>query len=142
MEENLLVGGVNLLDKAEEQARLLDESNARFREQKEREAALHSEISAHEEQRIDLEEVYASLQEEAKGKERKLKKVWSMFVGAKQEISEMQQEMQQEQEAMLAHIHDLTKELRLKMLLIDQFVPTEFQEVVCHSKLRRHIEVD
>ena len=40
-----------------------------------------------QQERIDIEEKYANLQEEAAGKTKKLKKVWSMLMSAKSEVS-------------------------------------------------------
>ena len=40
-----------------------------------------------QQERIDIEEKYASLQEEAAGKTKKLKKVWSMLMSAKSEVT-------------------------------------------------------
>lgn len=39
-----------------------------------------------QQERINIEEKYASLQEEAAGKTKKLKKVWSMLMSAKSEV--------------------------------------------------------
>lgn len=41
-----------------------------------------------QQERIDIEEKYANLQEEAAGKTKKLKKVWSMLMSAKSEVSQ------------------------------------------------------
>ena len=41
-----------------------------------------------QQERIDIEEKYANLQEEAAGKTKKLKKVWSMLMSAKSEVSD------------------------------------------------------
>ena len=45
---------------------------------------------AKEEQKLDIEEKYSSLQEEAAGKTRKLKKVWGMLQSAKSELNDVQ----------------------------------------------------
>ena len=37
-------------------------------------------------ERVDIEEKYSSLQEEANGKTKKLKKVWTMLMQAKSEV--------------------------------------------------------
>ena len=39
-----------------------------------------------QQERIDIEEKYASLQEAAAGKTKKLKKVWSMLMSANSEV--------------------------------------------------------
>lgn len=39
-----------------------------------------------QQERLDIEEKYTSLQEEAQGKTKKLKKVWTMLMAAKSEV--------------------------------------------------------
>ena len=73
---------------------------------------------------------YVSLQEEAAGKTRKLKKVWTMLTGAKGELADLQAEQQREMEGLLDNVRQLTRDLRLQMLVIDAFIPPEFQTVI------------
>ena len=40
-----------------------------------------------EQERMDIEEKYSNLQEEVNGKTKKLKKVWTMLMQAKSEVS-------------------------------------------------------
>ena len=40
-----------------------------------------------QQERLDIEEKYSNLQEEAQGKSRKLKKVWTMLMQAKSEVT-------------------------------------------------------
>lgn len=42
-----------------------------------------------QQERLDIEEKYTSLQEEAQGKTKKLKKVWTMLMAAKSEVSQV-----------------------------------------------------
>ena len=79
----MFLSGENLLEKAEEQARLLDDSARQLEETIEREESIRKAIKEKEAERLDIEEKYSSLQEEAAGKTRKLKKVWSMLTSAK-----------------------------------------------------------
>ena len=79
----LIFVGENLLEKAEEQARLLDESANQLEDTISREASIRKALKEKEAERLDVEEKYSSLQEEAAGKTRKLKKVWSMLTAAK-----------------------------------------------------------
>lgn len=44
-------------------------------------------LSLKQQERLDIEEKYTSLQEEAQGKTKKLKKVWTMLMAAKSEVS-------------------------------------------------------
>ena len=78
-----VVLGENLLEKAEEQERLLDESAHQLEDTISREASIRKLLKEKEAERLDIEEKYSSLQEEVAGKTRKLKKVWSMYSTAK-----------------------------------------------------------
>ena len=77
--------GENLLEKAEEQERLLDESAHQLEDTISREASIRKTLKEKEAERLDIEEKYSTLQEEVAGKTRKLKKVWSMLTTAKGE---------------------------------------------------------
>ncbi|XP_048343917.1 kinesin-like protein KIF3A isoform X4 [Sphaerodactylus townsendi] len=85
LEKKVIVGGVDLLAKAEEQEKLLEESNMELEERRRRAEQLRKELEEKEQERLDIEEKYTSLQEEAQGKTKKLKKVWTMLMAAKSE---------------------------------------------------------
>jgi predicted DNA-binding ArsR family transcriptional regulator len=76
---------------------------------------------------IDIEERYSSLQEEAAGKTKKLKKVFGMLMSAKAELSDLQYEQQREMEGLLDSIRSLTRELKLQETIIDAFIPRQYQ---------------
>ena len=90
LEKKIIVGGENLLDKAEEQEKMLAESAKELEETIATEQKLREKLEAKEAERLDIEEKYSSLQEEAAGKTRKLKKVWSMLQSAKSELNDLQ----------------------------------------------------
>jgi len=58
-------------------------------------------------------------------KTRKLKKLWSKFQSATTEVADLQSEFQREREDMLGSLRDLTQQLKLKQMIIDNFVPAE-----------------
>uniref|UniRef100_UPI00358FEA2C kinesin-like protein KIF3A n=1 Tax=Myxine glutinosa TaxID=7769 RepID=UPI00358FEA2C len=130
LEKKVIVGGVDLLAKAEEQERLLEESNQELEERRQRAEKLRRELEEKEQERLDIEEKYTSLQEEASGKTKKLKRVWTMLMVAKSEMADLQQEHQREIEGLLENIRQLSRELRLQMLIIDSFIPAEYQEMI------------
>ena len=78
-------------------------------------------------ERIDMEERYSSLQEEAQGKARKMKLVYRLYMTAKGELSDLQSEQQRETEELLESIRLLSRETRLHQLLIDSFIPPDYQ---------------
>ncbi|XP_030067462.1 kinesin-like protein KIF3A isoform X1 [Microcaecilia unicolor] len=130
LEKKVIVGGVDLLAKAEEQEKLLEESNNELEERRKRAEQLRRELEEKEQERLDIEEKYTSLQEEAQGKTKKLKKVWTMLMAAKSEMADLQQEHQREIEGLLENIRQLSRELRLQMLIIDNFIPPDYQEMI------------
>uniref|UniRef100_F6SD95 Kinesin-like protein n=1 Tax=Monodelphis domestica TaxID=13616 RepID=F6SD95_MONDO len=130
LEKKVIVGGVDLLAKAEEQEKLLEESNMELEERRKRAEQLRRELEEKEQERLDIEEKYTSLQEEAQGKTKKLKKVWTMLMAAKSEMADLQQEHQREIEGLLENIRQLSRELRLQMLIIDNFIPQDYQEMI------------
>ena len=123
LEKKIIVGGENLLEKSEEQERLLEESARELEDTISKEQQLRDQLLAKEAERVDIEEKYSSLQDEANGKTRKLKKVWSMLQTAKAELTDLQTEQQREMEGLLDSVRHLTRELRLQMLIIDSFIP-------------------
>ena len=130
IEKKLIVGGENLLEKAEEQERLLEESAKELQDRKGKEEELRKALEEKEQERLDIEEKYSNLQEEKAGKTKKLKKVWTMLMQAKSEIADLQQEHQREMEGLLENVRQLSRELKLQMLIIDNFIPPEYQEMI------------
>ncbi|XP_071502958.1 kinesin-II 85 kDa subunit-like [Diadema antillarum] len=130
IQKKLIVGGVDLLAKSEEQERLLEQSAMELEERMAKREAMRKELEEKEQERLDIEEKYNSLQDEAHGKTKKLKKVWTMLMQAKSEVADMQGEHQREMEALLENVRELSRELRLSMLIIDSFIPQDFQEMI------------
>eukprot|EP00795_Rhopilema_esculentum_P000249 gene249-9894_t len=152
IESKMIVGGVNLLEKAAEQERLLEESAKEMQERRTKEEELRKKIEEREAsvqcwnfslewdlghrnlllfaEKIDIEEKYASLKEEAVGKSKKLKKVWNMLMAAKSEVADMREEHQRETEGLLDSIRETSKELKLLQLTMDSYIPYEFQELI------------
>ncbi|KAJ8297503.1 hypothetical protein KUTeg_024034 [Tegillarca granosa] len=85
IEKKIIVGGENLLEKAEEQEKMLEESAKELEDRKRKEEELRIALEEKEAERVDIEEKYSNLQEEIAGKTKKLKKVWTMLMQAKSE---------------------------------------------------------
>ncbi|XP_071951879.1 kinesin-II 85 kDa subunit-like [Antedon mediterranea] len=130
IEKKLIVGGVDLREKMEEQERLLEESAKELDTKRAKEEELRKKLKEKEEERLQMEEEYSNLQEEAAGKTKKLKKVWTMLMSAKSEVDDLQQEHQREMEGLLENVRQLSREVRLQMLLIDSFIPPDFQDMI------------
>ncbi|RKO90944.1 P-loop containing nucleoside triphosphate hydrolase protein, partial [Blyttiomyces helicus] len=130
LEQKLLVGGVNMIDKNESQQIQLARRAQDLEERARKERELTRELEEHDETNLQIEEEFSSLQEEAAAKTRKLKKLWNLLMAHKSEIKDLQAEHQREREDLLDTIRDLTRELKLRMLVISSFTPAEEQAVI------------
>nr|XP_039263743.1 kinesin-like protein KIF3A [Styela clava] len=130
IERKVIVGGVDLLQKAEEQEKLLEESNLELQERRDQQEELRKQIEEKEAERINIEEKYNSLQEEIQGKTRKLKKIWTMIMSTKSELEDIQQEHQREMEALLDGVRELSQDVQLQTLICDAFIPPEYFELI------------
>ncbi|XP_057314746.1 kinesin-like protein KIF3A [Hydractinia symbiolongicarpus] len=133
VESKLIVGGVNLLEKDAEQQRLLDESAKELAARHKREEELKRKLEEQEAEKIDIEEKYANLKEEAVGKTKKLKKVWTMLMSAKSEVADLQAEHQRETEGLLESVRSAAKEEKYLQLVMDNYIPREFQDLVTQN---------
>ncbi|POM61293.1 Kinesin-like protein [Phytophthora palmivora] len=123
--EHKLISGGRVLDKAAKQERQLREAQARVEAQKRQELQLAQELAEKEDSNMLLEEQYATLQEAVDDKTRKLKKLWAKHKAATTEIEDLKAEFQAEKEDMLDTVRELTRQLKLKYLLLSHFVPLD-----------------
>ena len=123
LEEKLLEGGVNFLDKTEEQARLLEIQAQELEERKTKERELQRALELQDEAHLQIEDEYHSLQEEATAKTKKLKKVWSLLMQQKEKIKDTTEEWIREKSDILDTIKDLSRDLKLKLLIINAYIP-------------------
>uniref|UniRef100_A0A1B6G5L7 Kinesin-like protein n=1 Tax=Cuerna arida TaxID=1464854 RepID=A0A1B6G5L7_9HEMI len=130
LQKKILVGGENLLEKAEEQEKLLEASAKELEQRMTREEQLQRELEIKEAERINIEERYSSLQEEAQGLTRKLKKVTALLLSAKEELKDVTQENQREMEGLLDNVRQLTKELALQETIEKIFIPDHYKEMI------------
>ncbi len=127
LESKVIVGGENLLDRVEQQASLLEEARKELEKRKAKEDVLRQQLQEKEAERIDMEERYSSLQEEVQGKTRKLRKVWTLLHSSRSEVEDLRQEHQRQMEQLLEGVRQLTKDLKLASLIVDEYIPTQYQ---------------
>ncbi|XP_050082283.1 kinesin-like protein KIF3A [Anopheles aquasalis] len=130
LENKILVGGENLLEKAVEQELLLENSITELEQRTKTERELKENLQKIEAERIDIEERYSSLQEECVGKTKKLQRVMSMLMSIKSELADQQQEQQREKEGIYENIRSLSRELALCELVINSYIPKEYQSMI------------
>ncbi|XP_064600484.1 kinesin-like protein KIF3B isoform X2 [Liolophura sinensis] len=125
MESKLLMGGKNIVDHTNEQQRALDMRRQEIAEQKKREREIEQKLEKKEETALELQTTYASLQQEVDIKTKKLKKLFAKLQMTKQEIQDLQEEHSKERQELEQTQMELTRELKLKMLIIENFIPPE-----------------
>lgn len=125
MESKLLCGGRNIVDHTNEQQRALEQRRHELSEQKRKEREMLQALEKKEESALELQETYASLQQEVDVKTKKLKKLFAKLQQAKQEIQDMQDEHIRERQELEQTQEELTRELKLKLLIIENFIPPE-----------------
>lgn len=130
LENKILQGGENLLEKAKAQETLLDNSIAELQMREHNERELNKQLQQKQAERVDIEERYSSLQEECVGKTKKLQRVMQMLMSAKSELADQQQEQQREKEGIYESIRTLSRELALCELVMNSYIPKEYQSMV------------
>lgn len=130
LQNKILVGGENLLEKAEAQEQLLAAAVIELEQRKRREEQLKKAIEEKEAERIDIEEKYSSLQEEAAGKTKKLAKVYTMLMSARAELLDLQEEHQREMEGLLEGVRGIGRELQLQELILNSYIPVQYQTMI------------
>ncbi|TYZ67957.1 hypothetical protein PybrP1_000455, partial [[Pythium] brassicae (nom. inval.)] len=134
--EKKLISGGKVIDKAAKQERELRAAQAKVEEQKRQEMLLARELAEKEDSNVLLEEQFATLQDEVDDKTRKLKKLWAKHKAASTEVDDLKAEFQAEKEDMLDTIRELTRQLKMKHLLLGHFVP--FDEAATIEKRAKY----
>ncbi|XP_069507115.1 kinesin-like protein KIF3B isoform X1 [Ambystoma mexicanum] len=125
MESKLLVGGKNIVDHTNEQQKILEQKRHEIAEQKRREREMQQQMESRDEETLELKETYSSLQQEVDIKTKKLKKLFSKLQAVKAEIHDLQEEHIKERQELEQTQNELTRELKLKHLIIENFIPLE-----------------
>ncbi|KAK3547546.1 hypothetical protein QTP86_024476, partial [Hemibagrus guttatus] len=125
MESKLLVGGKNIVDHTNEQQRILEQKRQEIAEQKRHEREMQQEVECRDEETLELKETYSSLQQEVDIKTKKLKKLFAKLQAVKAEIHDVQEEHIKERQELEQTQNELTRELKLKHLIIENFIPLE-----------------
>ncbi|XP_070565590.1 kinesin-II 95 kDa subunit-like [Ptychodera flava] len=125
MESKLLVGGKSIIDHTNEQQRKLEQQRLQIAEQSRKEREMEQQLMERNEVKLELTETYTSLQQEVEIKTKKLKKLFAKLQAVKQEIQDQQEEHIRERQELEQTQNELTRELKLKMLIIENFIPPE-----------------
>ncbi|XP_007567118.1 kinesin-like protein KIF3B [Poecilia formosa] len=125
MESKLLVGGKTIIDHTNEQQRILEQKRQEIAEQIRREREIQQQMMLQDEETLEIRETFSSLQQEVEHKTKKLKRLFAKLQLLRGEMKDIfdehvttRQELEETQE-------ELTRELKYKYLLIENFIPPE-----------------
>lgn len=125
MESKLLVGGKNIVDHTNEQQRMLQQRRQEIAEQTRREREIQQQMESRDEETLELKETYSSLQQEVDIKTKKLKKLFAKLQAVKAEIHDIQEAHIKDRQELEQTQNELTRDLKLKHLIIENFIPSE-----------------
>ncbi|KAM6462917.1 kinesin-like protein KIF3C isoform 1-T1 [Liasis olivaceus] len=125
MESKLLIGGRNIMDHTNEQQKMLELKRQEIAEQKRHEREMQQEVLLRDEETMELRETFTSLQQEVEIKTKKLKKLYAKLQAVKAEIQDQHDEYIRVRQDLEEAQNEQTRELKLKYLIIENFIPPE-----------------
>ncbi|KAM7173604.1 kinesin-like protein KIF3C isoform 1-T1 [Macrochelys suwanniensis] len=125
MESKLLIGGRNIMDHTNEQQKMLELKRQEIAEQKRREREMQQEMLLRDEETMELRGTFTSLQQEVELKTKKLKKLYAKLQAVKAEIQDQHDEYIRVRQDLEEAQNEQTRELKLKYLIIENFIPPE-----------------
>uniref|UniRef100_A0A3Q1BR87 Kinesin-like protein n=1 Tax=Amphiprion ocellaris TaxID=80972 RepID=A0A3Q1BR87_AMPOC len=128
MESKLLVGGKNIMDHTNEQQKMLEIKRHEIAEQTRSEREMQQQMLVQDEETLELRETFTSLQQEVEAKTKKLKKYLKLYAKLqciKAEIQDVNDEHVRSRQELEQTQNELTRELKFKYLIIENFIPPE-----------------
>lgn len=125
MESKLLVGGKNIIDHTNEQQKMLEVKRQEIAEQTRSEREMQQQMLVQDEETVELRETFTSLQQEVEAKTKKLKKLYAKLQCIKAEIQDVNDEHVKSRQELEQTQNELTRELKFKYLIIENFIPPE-----------------
>jgi hypothetical protein len=128
MESKLLTGGENIIDHTNEQERKLQERRRMLAEERQKEREMQQQLEKQEENNMGINESFSSLQQEVDFKTKKLKKYFAKYQSIKDEIRDLTEANSKERQELELAQTELQRDLKLKLLIIENFVPKPERE--------------
>ncbi|XP_017277100.1 kinesin-like protein KIF3B [Kryptolebias marmoratus] len=125
MESKLLVGGKTIIDHTNEQQKMLELKKQEIAEQIRREREIQQQMMLQEEETLEMKETFSSLQQELEHKTKKLKRLYAKVQMLRGEMNDIIDEHVISRQELEETQDELTRELKYKYLLIENFIPPE-----------------
>ncbi|XP_028250648.1 kinesin-like protein KIF3B [Parambassis ranga] len=125
MESKLLVGGKTIIDHTNEQQKMLEQKRQEIAEQIRREREIQQQMMLQDEETLEMRETFSSLQQEVELKTKKLKRLYAKVQLLKGDMRDIIDEHVRTRQELEQTQNELTRELKYKYLLIENFIPPE-----------------
>lgn len=113
------------MEAAMKQEQKLLKHQAELEERRRQQVKLAQEVKQKKEEQLNYKQGFASRKEEIGAINEEIERVQQREAMAKDEAEDMQEVIHREREDLMDRIRELTREIRLKHLIIDQFIPAE-----------------
>lgn len=134
IQDRLISGEQNAFNEKQIQEARIRKAELDLQARKNLEEVMDRKMQQHLEENLDLTQKYNSLEEEVLGKTKKLKKVWNKFRQIKGEMEDLTHEYHLEKVELMENIRELRKNLKLKELVIENFIPDEYSRLFCEYR--------
>ena len=122
MEEKVLQGS-EAMKEAMKQEIELQKARSEVEERRREQLRIKQELQEQEDKKINLQKEYKNQQDELVGKKEEYQKIWNKYRSALSEKNDLEIDIQRERESLMMRIRELTNEIRLKHLIIDNYIP-------------------
>ncbi|KAL3278676.1 hypothetical protein HHI36_016211 [Cryptolaemus montrouzieri] len=130
IQNKIIVGGVNLLEKVEEQIYLLEQSSSKLKDLNENNQILEEVLGRKHEENSDLKQNYETLQEENEDLDRKILEIQKELKKTREEQKRQQSEQQFEIERKLQENKALSEDISLYNLVLNKFIPRIYKKKI------------
>jgi len=135
--EAKVLGQDNVIDRTTAQERELEKKNAELVAARLEERRVQRELQEKKEAVLEAETSFNDKQHELDSKSKKLKKAYQKLQSAKAEIEDLQDEFAKSREELLHTTTELQRELKLREMIIEHFIPPDEVE-----KVRKRVDFD
>lgn len=125
LESKLLTGSCNIVEYTDIQQQVIQAKSKEIKKVIEREREIEELIELQDETTGEVKEEYSSLKQEIEAKRKKITKIHNKFKNICQEINDVKEEFNKDREDLLATETELVRELKLKLLIMDNFIPNK-----------------
>uniref|UniRef100_A0A183BMA1 Kinesin motor domain-containing protein n=1 Tax=Globodera pallida TaxID=36090 RepID=A0A183BMA1_GLOPA len=130
MQSKLLSGDGNLLDRTRRQEEQLRQRRSELMEQRRRERELAQKLESQELEAAEIRQTFANLQQEVEAKRRKMHKLHAKLQSLRLDLQDLEDANGAERHGLEQTVLEMNKELALKWLIIDNFIPSTVAEFV------------